>query len=49
MSGRPATRLYVTAPLAPGAAVELSAGQAHHLRSVLRLGAGVDGRGLQRR
>jgi 16S rRNA (uracil1498-N3)-methyltransferase len=40
MSGRPATRLYVTAPLVPGAWVELSAGQAHHLRSVLRLGIG---------
>jgi 16S rRNA (uracil1498-N3)-methyltransferase len=40
MSGRPATRLYVTALLAPGAWVELSAGQAHHLRSVLRLGIG---------
>jgi 16S rRNA (uracil1498-N3)-methyltransferase len=40
MSGRPATRLYVTAPLAPGAWVDLSTGQAHHLRSVLRLGIG---------
>jgi 16S rRNA (uracil1498-N3)-methyltransferase len=41
MSGRPATRLYVTAPLTPGAWVELSAGQVHHLRSVLRLGIGA--------
>ena len=41
MSGRPATRLYVTGHLAPGAGVELSAGQAHHLRSVLRLGRGA--------
>jgi 16S rRNA (uracil1498-N3)-methyltransferase len=40
MSGRPAMRLHVTALLAPGAWVELSAGQAHHLRSVLRLGIG---------
>jgi len=40
MSGRPATRLYITAPLTPGAWVELSADQAHHLRSVLRLGFG---------
>jgi len=41
MSGRPATRLYVTAPLAPGAWVELSAGQAHRLRAVLRLSTGA--------
>ena len=41
MSGRPATRLYVTAPLAPGAQVELSAGQAHRLRAVLRLSTGA--------
>jgi 16S rRNA (uracil1498-N3)-methyltransferase len=40
MSGRPATRLYITAPLAPGAWVELSAGQAHRLHAVLRLGIG---------
>ena len=40
MSGQPATRLYITAPLAPGAWVELSAGQAHRLRAVLRLGIG---------
>jgi 16S rRNA (uracil1498-N3)-methyltransferase len=41
MSGRPATRLYITAPLAAGTGVELSAGQAHHLRSVLRLDIGT--------
>ncbi|GHD57130.1 ribosomal RNA small subunit methyltransferase E [Thalassobaculum fulvum] len=34
------TRLYVTAPLAEGVAVELDGGQAHYLRSVLRLGPG---------
>src|SRR5258705_8821992 len=36
-----APRLYVIARLAPGEAVELSTGQAHYLRSVLRLGAGA--------
>jgi 16S rRNA (uracil1498-N3)-methyltransferase len=41
MSGRPATRLYVSGPLAPGAEVELSSNQAHRLRSVLRLGSGA--------
>src|SRR6516162_2854101 len=41
MSGRPATRLYVTARLAPGAEVELSADQAHRLRAVLRLSTGA--------
>jgi 16S rRNA (uracil1498-N3)-methyltransferase len=41
MSGRPAPRLYVTGPLAPGAEVEVEAAQSHHLRSVLRLGAGA--------
>ncbi len=34
-------RLAVEARLAPGSPVELSAGQAHHLRSVLRLGLGA--------
>ncbi|MEQ8394402.1 16S rRNA (uracil(1498)-N(3))-methyltransferase [Thalassobaculum sp.] len=34
------TRLYVTAPLADGAVVGLESGQAHYLRSVLRLGPG---------
>src|SRR3546814_15807689 len=34
------TRLHVAAPLNQGAAVELDAGQAHYLRSVLRLAPG---------
>ncbi len=34
------TRLYVRAPLAEGAAVELAADQAHYLRNVLRLAPG---------
>lgn len=34
------TRLYVTADLAEGGGVDLEAGQAHYLRSVLRLGPG---------
>src|SRR5271168_4967320 len=34
-------RLAVEARLAPGSPVELSAGHAHHLRSVLRLGPGA--------
>jgi 16S rRNA (uracil1498-N3)-methyltransferase len=37
---KPAARLYVEAPLAPGAAIPLAEGQAHYLRSVLRLEAG---------
>jgi 16S rRNA (uracil1498-N3)-methyltransferase len=41
MSGRPATRLYVTMPLTSGVDVELSSYQAHRLRSVLRLGSGA--------
>ena len=41
MGRRPATRLYVTAPLAQGVEVELSADQGHRLRSVLRLGSGA--------
>ena len=41
MSGRRPARLYVTDALAPGDAVELAPGQAHYLRSVLRLGAGA--------
>jgi 16S rRNA (uracil1498-N3)-methyltransferase len=36
-----APRLYVVAELAPGGAIELQAGQAHYLRSVLRLGVGA--------
>src|SRR3546814_4529992 len=38
---RPATRLYVEAGLAPGQTVGLDHGQAHFLRSVLRLGPGA--------
>ena len=41
MDEAPATRLYLSDPLAPGAAVELAPGQAHHLRTVLRLGPGA--------
>jgi 16S rRNA (uracil1498-N3)-methyltransferase len=43
MIKRRAPRLYVEAPLASGATVEVEGGQAHYLRSVLRLspGAGV--------
>jgi 16S rRNA (uracil1498-N3)-methyltransferase len=37
---KPAARLYVEAPLAPGATIPLSEGQAHYLRSVLRLEPG---------
>ena len=40
-------RLYLTPPLAAGAAVELAPGQAHHLRTVLRLGARRRGVGVQ--
>jgi 16S rRNA (uracil1498-N3)-methyltransferase len=38
---RRAARLYLAAGLAPGAAVELTAEQAHRLRNVLRLGPGA--------
>ena len=41
MSERPRPRLSVATSLAPGAEVELEAGQAHYLRSVLRLGPGA--------
>jgi len=41
MTGRRAPRLYFAEPLAAGAVVALSAGQAHHLRAVLRLGGGA--------
>lgn len=34
-------RVHVASGLAPGAAVELAAGQAHHLQHVLRLGPGA--------
>jgi 16S rRNA (uracil1498-N3)-methyltransferase len=37
---KPAARLYVDAPLAPGADVTLEDGQAHYLRTVLRLEPG---------
>lgn len=37
-----ARRLYVEAPLAPGARVELDAAQAHYLRNVLRLSDGAE-------
>jgi 16S rRNA (uracil1498-N3)-methyltransferase len=39
---KPAARLYVSADLAAGQAVELSPGQAHYLRNVLRLGGGAE-------
>jgi 16S rRNA (uracil1498-N3)-methyltransferase len=41
MEKRRAPRLYVTAGLASGGAVELEAGQVHYLHSVLRLGSGA--------
>ncbi len=41
MTWRRAPRLYVTCGLTPGGTVELEAGQAHYLRSVLRLGTGA--------
>jgi 16S rRNA (uracil1498-N3)-methyltransferase len=41
MAERRAPRLYVTTGLAPGGAVDAEAGQAHYLRSVLRLGPGA--------
>ena len=41
MSDRPAARLYVAEPLAAGALIELAPAQAHHLRTVLRLGPGA--------
>jgi 16S rRNA (uracil1498-N3)-methyltransferase len=41
MNERPKPRLYLPQPLAAGAVVELAAGQAHHLRNVLRLGTGT--------
>jgi 16S rRNA (uracil1498-N3)-methyltransferase len=41
MAEHPATRLYVTEPLATGAAVALDTAQAHRLRHVLRLGPGA--------
>lgn len=41
MAERRAPRLYVSAGLAPDGEVELEGGQAHYLRSVLRLDAGA--------
>jgi len=41
MSERGVARVYVTEPLAAGAVLDLAPGQAHHLRTVLRLGAGT--------
>lgn len=35
------TRIFVEAPLSPGAVVEIGADRAHYLRDVLRLGPGV--------
>src|ERR1700760_1926298 len=40
MNERRAPRLYVEAGLTSGTEIELGPGQAHYLRSVLRLGAG---------
>jgi 16S rRNA (uracil1498-N3)-methyltransferase len=40
MSERGGTRVYMTEPLVPGTVVELAPEQAHHLRTVLRLGSG---------
>jgi 16S rRNA (uracil1498-N3)-methyltransferase len=41
MNERPKARLYVAEPFAPGGSIELAPGQAHHLRTVLRLEAGA--------
>jgi 16S rRNA (uracil1498-N3)-methyltransferase len=41
MSERRVARVYVTEPLAAGAVLDLAPGQAHHLRTVLRLEAGT--------
>jgi 16S rRNA (uracil1498-N3)-methyltransferase len=41
MNERPKARLYVAESLAPGGSIELATGQAHRLRTVLRLGAGA--------
>ena len=41
MTDRRAPRLYIARRLAAGGEVDLEAGQAHHLRSVLRLGEGA--------
>jgi 16S rRNA (uracil1498-N3)-methyltransferase len=41
LSERPATRLYIPAPLTAGGTVALEAAQAHRLQHVLRLGPGA--------
>ena len=41
MNEHPKARLYVAEPFASGGSIELAPGQAHHLRTVLRLGAGA--------
>ena len=41
MRAKPATRLFIDAALGPGVAVALTQGQAHHLRTVLRLAPGA--------
>jgi len=41
LSGQRIPRLWTMSDLAPGGAVPLSAGQTHHLRTVLRLGPGA--------
>lgn len=41
MSERGVARVYVAEPLAAGAVLDLAPGQAHHLHTVLRLGAGA--------
>ena len=41
MSVAGATRVYVSQTIAPGTTLELAPGPAHHLRTVLRLGAGA--------
>jgi 16S rRNA (uracil1498-N3)-methyltransferase len=41
MSQHPATRVYATEPLTPGAELDLPPASAHHLRTVLRLAAGT--------
>src|SRR5271170_6409797 len=41
MSERRVARVYVIRPLAAGAVLDLASGQAHHLRTVLRLGDGA--------
>jgi 16S rRNA (uracil1498-N3)-methyltransferase len=42
MEGKPTARLYVPDDLGPGLSFDLSAGQAHYLRNVLRLPVGAE-------